>query len=221
MLINTKTLSEQIYQVLREDILTQKIKSGQKLTLKWLKERFNVSHTPIREALTHLVDDNLVTYNPNIGATVRTFTSQDIEEIFNFGGELDCIALQYSFAKNREQLLLDLEQICTKASKYLVDKDLSQWKFYSDQFHLVFYKYSNNRWLEQSAKKIRAQITLLSNMYQINSNLQKIHEDHVSIYNLLQEGRVLDATQAMREHNLRDLDYAIEAVDSQKSMDKI
>lgn len=46
--LNKSTLSEQIYQILRNDILTQKIPCGEKLTLKLLQERFQVSSTPIR-----------------------------------------------------------------------------------------------------------------------------------------------------------------------------
>ena len=38
--LNKTTLSEQIYQILKEDILTQRIPLGEKLTLKMLKERF-------------------------------------------------------------------------------------------------------------------------------------------------------------------------------------
>ena len=44
--LNKTTLSEQIYQILKEDILTQRIPLGEKLTLKMLKERFEVSSTP-------------------------------------------------------------------------------------------------------------------------------------------------------------------------------
>ena len=56
------TLSEQIYQILRNDILTQAIPLGEKLTLKALQERFGVSSTPIRDAFTRLSEDGLVNY---------------------------------------------------------------------------------------------------------------------------------------------------------------
>ena len=64
--LNKSTLSEQIYQILRNDILTQKIPCGEKLTLKLLQERFQVSSTPIREALTRLTQDQLVSYYSNV-----------------------------------------------------------------------------------------------------------------------------------------------------------
>ena len=57
MTLDKKTLSSRIYEILRTDILSQKISLGEKLTLKALQERFGVSSTPIREALTRLSDD--------------------------------------------------------------------------------------------------------------------------------------------------------------------
>ena len=71
--LNKSTLSEQIYQILRNDILTQKIPCGEKLTLKVLQERFQVSSTPIREALTRLTQDQLVYYYSDVGMRVMSF----------------------------------------------------------------------------------------------------------------------------------------------------
>ena len=71
---NKITLSEQIYDELYHDITDQRLVCGQKLTLKVLKDRFNVSHTPIREALTRLSENGLVTYYSNCGVTVTEFT---------------------------------------------------------------------------------------------------------------------------------------------------
>ena len=50
--LNKTTLSGQIYDILRQDILTQRIRLGEKLTLKHLQERFGVSSTPV--SYTHL-----------------------------------------------------------------------------------------------------------------------------------------------------------------------
>ena len=86
--LNKSTLSEQIYQILRNDILTQKIPCGEKLTLKLLQERFQVSSTPIREALTRLTQDQLVSYYSNVGVRVISFTADDLREIYTFMGDL-------------------------------------------------------------------------------------------------------------------------------------
>ena len=100
--LNKSTLSEQIYQILRNDILTQKIPCGEKLTLKVLQERFQVSSTPIREALTRLTQDQLVSYYSNVGVRVINFTADDLREIYTFMGDLDGL-LPLRIRKNYRQ----------------------------------------------------------------------------------------------------------------------
>ena len=103
--LNKSTLSEQIYQILRNDILTQKIPCGEKLTLKLLQERFQVSSTPIREALTRLTQDQLVSYYSNVGVRVISFTADDLREIYTFMGDLDGLAIRYASASPDQEKL--------------------------------------------------------------------------------------------------------------------
>ncbi|MDD4657765.1 MAG: GntR family transcriptional regulator [Eubacteriales bacterium] len=220
-LINKQTLSEQIYQILRQDILTQKIKCGEKLTLKVLKERFNVSQTPIREALTRLVDDHLVVYYSNVGVTVVTFTPEEVKEIFEFSGDLDCIAIRYCLQKDNPDFFLELQAICRDADQCLTEGDIAEWKQYSDQFHLVFFKFAGNRWLERAANKMRAQLTLLSNLYQYSGNVEKIHQDHLHICSLLASDKIQEAIDAMRLHYQKDLAFALEALTPEFAPDQI
>jgi DNA-binding GntR family transcriptional regulator len=213
LVINKMTLSEQIYHVLREDILNQEIRCGAKITLQSLKDRFNVSHTPIREALTRLAEDNLITYYSNVGVTVVTLNNKDIREIFEFNGDLDCLALQYAIRHdNKAVFLSELNEIVESSSKCLAQNNLEKWSHLSDAFHLVFYKYADNSRLEIAAKKLRAQTTLLYNLYHFESqNAQHIQEDHILINQALQSNQIEDALLHFRQHLNRDMELAINA----------
>lgn len=218
-LINKQTLSEQVYHALRQDILTQEIKCGERLTLKSLQERFQVSQTPIREALTRLADDYLVVCTPNVGVTVVNFTPKDVQEVFEFSCDLDCIAINYCLRNNDPGFLSELEEACTQAEYCLSKGDIEEWKRFSDQFHLVLFKYADNRWLEQSASIMRGQITLLSNLYQRNANVERIHRDHVTICNFLKTGKNEEAISAMRQHYQKTMAFALEVLSSEILVD--
>ena len=69
---------------------------GEKLTLKNLQAQFEVSSTPIREALTRLTEDGLVRYYSNIGVNVIELSKQDLTELYQFMGDLDRLAILYS-----------------------------------------------------------------------------------------------------------------------------
>ena len=133
-----QTLSEQIYDELYHDITDQRLVCGQKLTLKVLKDRFNVSHTPIREALMRLAENGLVTYYSNCGVTVTEFTETDIRQLFQFIGELDSMAIlfcQNNF--NQVPLLMDLQEE-RNLTYMFITHDLSVVRHISNQIAVMY-----------------------------------------------------------------------------------
>lgn len=207
-----QTLSEQIYNELYRDITDQRLVCGQKLTLKVLKERFQVSHTPIREALTRLAENGLVTYYSNCGVTVTEFEESDIREIYQFIGELDAMAIQ--FCKNtftQAPLLFELEEIIKNGNEQLEKGDISHWKEYSEEFHIAFYRHAGNHYLNDAAKKVRAKIEVLSCMYYQQPNVEKINEGHIQIYQCIREEKFSEAANIMRNHLQLDMVYALNA----------
>lgn len=209
---NKATLSEQIYDELYHDITDQRLACGQKLTLKMLKDRFNVSHTPIREALTRLSENGLVTYYSNCGVTVTEFTESDIREIFQFIGELDALAVQ--FCKNsftHAPLLFELKEIMEKGNELLKEGKITEWKDYSEGFHIAFYHHAQNSYLNEAAKRLRAKIEVLSCMYYQKTNAEKINEGHTAIYDCIRAGNFDKAADIMRIHLQNDMVFALNA----------
>ena len=212
--INALSLSEQIYLVLREEIVTQNIKCGSRLTLESLKKRFGVSHTPIREALTKLVDDDLATHYTNVGITVVSLDEKDVVEIFQLSGDLDCLALQYSLRNDKEALLAALEDIIAQSVDYITNGEMNKWSAESDKFHLAFYYFSGNSRLESAAKKLRAQTTLLYNLYQLeDKNAYNIQDYHTRKFQSLQAGDVKRAIKLLRAHLDEDMQLALTVLD--------
>lgn len=210
--LNKSTLSEQIYQILRNDILTQKIKCGEKLTLKVLQERFQVSSTPIREALTRLTQDQLVSYYSNIGVNVISFTADDLREIYSFMGDLDGLAIRYAAqSPDQEKLLAETEVILEKGRKAAELGDSDTWNRCSDEFHLVFYRYCNNSRLTESAERLRSGISIFSNQYSQKTVIQtQIDDEHLAIFETYKNGDIEKAARMMKSHLDDSLRYALE-----------
>lgn len=206
------TISEQIYRVLYEDIVYQRIPCGQKLTLKVLKERFGVSHTPIREALTRLSEQGLVNYYSNCGVKVLNFTDEDIRNIYNLIAEIDSMAIR--FCKEKETvkpLLIKLKIILDEGNRLLADGNISEWKDYSEHFHMAFFEYVNNPYLDRIANIVRGKVEMLSCMYYQEPNVEVINQEHIRIYEAVCEGDFDRAADMMREHLVKDTDYALAA----------
>ncbi|MCI7099875.1 MAG: GntR family transcriptional regulator [Lachnospiraceae bacterium] len=218
MNLNKSTLSEQIYQILRSDILTQKIPLGEKLTLKHLQERFEVSSTPIREALTRLSQDGLVDYYSNIGVNVISLSEDDLKELYQFMGDLDRLAILYTAGHpEHEAICKELQDAVSVTEKLQNCQDMpeeltSLWIKNSDDFHLIFYKYCNNRKLKTAAETLRSQLTIFSNIYETKQEPQKeIHRMHVKIFEAYKAGAYAEAGDLMKEHLNASLEFALKS----------
>ncbi len=71
---NTKTLADKVYVILKERIVTQKLRTSDPLKEEEIAKELKVSRTPVREAIRQLQMDALVEMVPNRGAYV-TFIS--------------------------------------------------------------------------------------------------------------------------------------------------
>lgn len=79
--IKRLSLVDQVYDKLREKIVTLKIPFGSKLNVSKLQEEYGVSSTPVREALNRLLNDGLIEFENNVGARVIDITEEDVRQI--------------------------------------------------------------------------------------------------------------------------------------------
>lgn len=215
MVLNKSTLSEQIYQILRSDIITGRVAMGQKLTLKMLQERFGVSSTPIREALTRLAEDELVIYYSNVGVKVISLGEEDLRELYTFMGDLDALAMRYSSQRDDcEQLCRELEANVAFTGSMIECRDLTpeqvqKWIDSSDNFHLLFYRYCGNSRLVSAAQKLRSQLTIFSFRYEKDLDAQRVIDAcHHDIYKAFSSGDIEKAEHLMVVHLKQSLAYA-------------
>ncbi|MGI9334044.1 MAG: GntR family transcriptional regulator, partial [Gammaproteobacteria bacterium] len=78
-----KSLTEAATDTIRDRILDLSIEPGQRIDEKLLMERFNLSRTPVREALNRLATDGLVEIQSNRGAFVRPLDVRHIRQLFD------------------------------------------------------------------------------------------------------------------------------------------
>ncbi|AXS41415.1 GntR family transcriptional regulator [Breoghania sp. L-A4] len=90
--IPRRTLHDELVDRLRHMIIEGDLAPGEKLSEKDLCGHFDVSRTPLREALKILAKDGLVRLIPNRGATVAKLTLTDLEEAFPVMGALEAVS---------------------------------------------------------------------------------------------------------------------------------
>ena len=216
------TLADQIYCILREDIINQNIKCGEKLTLKILQERFELSSTPIREALNRLSQEGLIEHVTNIGAKVIDFEEKDVVEIYDFCSCLDISALKLALESNRiDELIDELNNCIGFQENALAATDMESFKLHSDNFHDILYKYADNSRLYNASKNIRSQFSILTSIYQ-NFTISKsvVLIEHKAIAEAMASKDYTKAELLMKSHFQHAKDYLLANLKSNWSNDK-
>jgi DNA-binding GntR family transcriptional regulator len=77
-----RSLTEQLYERIKDEILRVEWEPGELLLESVLAQRYEVSKTPVREALRLLLQDGWVVVLPRKGYLVRAVTLADVREVF-------------------------------------------------------------------------------------------------------------------------------------------
>ncbi|MCV7174209.1 GntR family transcriptional regulator [Mycolicibacterium sphagni] len=96
---SASTLSEHAHERIRQDILTARLAPGQPLRLAALAADLGVSMSVVREALTRLSEQGLVTASPNQGFRVVPLSGSDLSDLTSLRVTLECSALERSIAQ--------------------------------------------------------------------------------------------------------------------------
>ncbi|GAA0725731.1 GntR family transcriptional regulator [Clostridium malenominatum] len=184
MLINKKTLSDQIYDVLKIEILKREIPFGSKLVNRTLQQRFGVSSSPIRDAINRLNQDGLVTSIDKSGATVVDFDYDFFLEVNEILLYVINTGVKLSFEKS------DTEEVCKHLEKYLLlqEKYIGTDEFYDYdyKFHKTFINYSKNSRLKKLFKEYNVLHEMLVRNY-YEPRTFKIQEDSIKMHKKMVE----------------------------------
>ena len=148
------TLVDQIAKTLKEDILTGRLKGGDQLFEDRLKNDFDVSRTPLREAFRILEKEGLIEILPRKGAFVKRISRQDIEENFPIRAVLEGLAARSAYANLNQQDIEEMEEVFAYMKDAAQRKDFSDYSLHHLAFHEIFINASKNETL----------ITLLRNL---------------------------------------------------------
>jgi len=100
--ISRATLTEQLEEALRADILDGVFPPGRRLRAAEMSERYGVSATPLREAFQRLAVENLVELDPRFGATVARISESDLRDVYDMLSLFACMALERSIERGDE-----------------------------------------------------------------------------------------------------------------------
>ncbi len=147
------TLASSVYDMMRQDILKGDLPPGEKLRVEYLRDRYGVGASPIREALNRLSVDGVVMRVDQKGFRVAGVSVAELDELIKTRCWLEETAIRESIASGddawEEQLVLAFHRL-SKAPRsadqvtYAINPD---WEILHRGFHLALIGACGSRWL--------------------------------------------------------------------------
>ncbi|MDB5363968.1 MAG: GntR family transcriptional regulator [Rhodospirillales bacterium] len=135
------TLASRLVDRLREAILTGALQPGSKINLDRTRELFEVSLSPLREALARLIADGLVEFVDNRGYRVAPVSLANLAEITQLRTEFECLALRNAIAAGNLSWEGDVIRALHRLNRTFRDaarpESFEQWEAAHSDFHLT------------------------------------------------------------------------------------
>lgn len=197
----SRLLRETIYEELRADILKLRLPPGTEIREAELASRFEVSKSPVRDALMRLERELLVITTPRQGYRVAPVSLADVQDMFHLR-----IALERAC----------MERIVRQASDEQIASLNVYRRFEPDAWHGEFVEYNRafHRALTELSSNVRMRshlVDLIDQMERVvlmsvnkvkqgGGNTQSLVDEHCRIIDALQERQVKRAERLAEQH---------------------
>jgi DNA-binding GntR family transcriptional regulator len=201
--IGRGALADRICEVLKRDILSGRLVPGQRLSLEEFAQYFQVSITPVRDALRLLAADGLVELIPRRGAFVTQPVWEDLKEIYHIREILECAAVPAIQRKGAPVLrkLRDLLEQMAMTNMGESHRDYLSYIRLDQRFHQSLVDCLDNRRLSQIYASLGSHTLVTRALYSAsNQRASETLAEHRAILAALEKGQEEEARAAIHTH---------------------
>lgn len=200
-IIRAGTTVEQMVRAIADMIVTGAMLPGDKLDEISLAQRFDVSRTPVREALRELGAMGLVGREPNRSAVVTNVTENYLHSMFEAMAELEgiCARLAAERMTVDERRALELEH---RGSARLVHQGAEEdYAAHNIEFHTRLYRGAHNDHIYELVTQSRARLAPFRRaQFRLPGRLAKSYDEHHIIVTAVMRADAVAAGQAAYSH---------------------
>ncbi|MCE4955959.1 GntR family transcriptional regulator [Macrococcoides caseolyticum] len=179
--IENLSSGERIAYDLRYKIISGELSDGEKLSENQLATLYEVSRSPIRDALKILATDQLIRLE-RMGAVIRPLSDKDIHELYDMRIMIEGFAFEKIEQSNVEPLVLELEkklEMMRVAVKY---NDAAEFAMQDILFHQTMIESIKHQQLEKLWLSIKSNMLIL-NLIAMQQRMDSNKADFERIFN--------------------------------------
>lgn len=164
--IDYRSLNDLVYSQIKEKIIENKLKPGDKLDIELLSELLDVSRTPVVNALKMLERNGYVVIRPRKGSFVRSFSKEEVSAIFDFREVTEKLMIEKAIEKIDVKRIKRFEMAFFNMSKTFDGEEDEIAEFFDMEIQLHEYL------IELSPKIIQNE---LKNLIDLTKRIRRLH----------------------------------------------
>jgi DNA-binding GntR family transcriptional regulator len=206
----TQGASDVATNLIREAIVSGRLKPGERLQEERLARELQISRTPIREALRHLQTEGLVEVPRNKGARVSVYNDADLDDIYQLRALLEGFAARRAATRITAPQLDELRASCTRYAE--IDPNETQELLQeNDHFHNVIVDAADSELLRGMLRQVIVISRAVYSAFAAFSTVEhrESTDDHRRLIKALADGDGERAEHVIREHVLQARDRVL------------
>ena len=193
--------ANEIRTALQEEIESGSLPPGAPLDERALAARFQVSRTPVREALQQLAARDLVRIAPRQGMSVARLSINQVRAIMETVGELEALCAKLAARRVDDPLRKALDDAIQRGQDAAVQGGAAEYAIANTFFHETIYAGSRNAYLAELIRNARRQIQRYRlKDFHTKAQISRSLQDHLRVARAIQEGDEALAAQTMLLH---------------------
>jgi len=215
--IDQRRAVDEVYERLREAILTKQVFPGQRLNVDEISRQLGVSLTPVRSALELLAADGLVEVRPRSGTFVAILKASDVEETMDVRCALECLAAEKAVERLSDQDIATARDLLKVLSKPIYnEEDRQEHEDANSQLHLILIHAGGNRRLAEIYEKLHAHLTIArvhrtSTDWSRRTTQEQVEHDEIVAAMERRDAKAL--VDALRQHILRAKESLVRSIE--------
>lgn len=192
------TLRDSVRQTLREAILKGRLAPGEAINQVALSKEFGVSRGPLREALSLLEEEGLVTNIPYRGTFVADFNDRIIHDTYSLRRVLEQFAVELAMTRSNPTEMTELRAVYQSMAAAVDAEDMEQFHELDLAFHRQIYTMADHELLAQMWMTIEANVKrsiFYGNFQHQDESLHVMLDSHRQILEAIESGDIAAAKQ--------------------------
>lgn len=197
-----KTLSQAVADQLASEIICGKLRPGVRLDEQSIANRFEVSRSPVRDALRQLAATKMVLYIPHRGFSVAAVDASALESLFETAGEIEALCAKWCALRAGAAERKRIGDVLAQGASVLQAGDAKSYSRLNDELHTLIYAGAHNPALAEIAHNLRQRLAAFrSNMFFTADNRMRMsHAEHAELVDAILTQDAGRAARAMRDH---------------------